>query len=109
MNCLNSVFIYNFSALCPWSDFEIYREFCQTMEDETNFIDAIKRMLNETTNSHNLRKQQDALEFIGSNFRIMYLTAPWKSNVHVGMKFLEKVCMIHLDDPIDKVKYDKFA
>ena len=73
------------------------------MEDETNYIDAVKRMLNEATNAHKLTTQQEALEFLGENFRLLNICAPWKSNVYAGQTFLRKFCMIHMHDTIDKV------
>ena len=52
-------------ALCNFNDVEIFLEFVQTMRNEPSYITAIKRMLNETTNTHHVRNQNDALNFIG--------------------------------------------
>ena len=90
-------------AMCTWTDFEIYREFAQTMDEEPNYCSAIKRMLNEETNAFKHTSQKEALQFIGSRFRVLNLTPEWKSHVTVAKVFLKKYCMIHLDDDIDKV------
>jgi len=91
-------------ALCPWTDYEIYREFVQTMDDEPNYEAAVKRMLNEATNQFHFHTQQNALEYLGTNFRILNLTAPWKSDLVIGQTFLEKFCLINLTDNLDKVR-----
>ena len=90
-------------ALCSWSDLEIFREFAQTMDDEPNYEAAVKRMLNETTNTFKQQSQQDALAYLGAHFRLLHLTAAWKSDISTAAVFLKKFCLIHLDDDLDKV------
>ena len=55
-------------ALCNWNDLEIFLEFIQTMRNEQTYISAIKRMLNDTTNTAHVKNQNDALNFIGKKY-----------------------------------------
>ena len=91
-------------ALTNWTDFEIYREFMQTMSDEPNYDSAVKRMLKRLVNTDNLLERNEAIKYLGQSFRIFDLCPPWKSDFEAGKAFLKRYCLIHLDDDHDKIR-----
>ena len=91
-------------ALCDWNDLEIFNEFMQTMTDEKNYISALKRMLSDVTNRNQMRNQNDALKFIGENFRVLGHCPKWFTDLEVAKYYLDNFCLIHLNDGQDKVR-----
>ena len=91
-------------GLCALNDLEVYNEFAQTMREEENYIAAVKMMLNDLTNTHKMRNQNDALKYIGAQFRVLGQCPLWYTDVQIGIYYLDNYCLIHLNDNIDKVR-----
>ncbi|KAA8895300.1 DNA-directed RNA polymerase I [Sphaerosporella brunnea] len=91
-------------ALVETNDRQIFDGLLSMADRENTFLTDRVELLLRTYKAYQLYSRTETLQYLGEKFRIVMRVAPDMTDVEVGMEFLRKIVLVHLDDPKDKFR-----
>ncbi|KAI5477061.1 DNA-directed RNA polymerase I subunit RPA2 [Pseudohyphozyma bogoriensis] len=90
-------------ALCGATDKEIFTGILQNDFENTFLTDRVELLL-RGFKSYGLKTQNECLEFLGDKFRVVLQPPEDWTNAEVGKFLIDRIVLVHLTDPKDKLR-----
>jgi DNA-directed RNA polymerase I subunit RPA2 len=91
-------------ALVSASDLEIFEAVVMQDYDNTFLTDRVELLLRSFKGHYSLYTGEQCLDYLGDRFRVVLGQPEDMTNRELGIWLVQKVILVHLDDPRDKFR-----
>jgi DNA-directed RNA polymerase I subunit RPA2 len=91
-------------ALVSASDLEIFEAVVMQDYDNTFLTDRVELLLRSFKSRYSLYTGEQCLDYLGDRFRVVLGRPEDMTNRELGIWLVQKVILVHLDDPRDKFR-----
>jgi DNA-directed RNA polymerase I subunit RPA2 len=91
-------------ALVSASDLEIFEAVVMQDYDNTFLTDRVELLLRSFKSHYSLYTGEQCLDYLGDRFRVVLGQPEDMTNRELGIWLVQKVILVHLDDPRDKFR-----